>query len=368
MRFKKLLAGMTAAAMLANFGTGAFAESAVGIPTDYTLPMLSAVAEGYLASLETGSTYEINLKQVCGGANPSEITSVNVSVEGVGTATVYLDYDFNNELKSVKLGAVNTDSVDLDLTDKGIDWAGSNYRLRFATGEIDSGEIGGSVKILAVYFKNSADATVGSIIASDLVGISWQTNALSNPVSLDEWNHFFYTNKDIRLSTFDVRPGDWIKVTCHVTNAENGGATLAVNGYNDGFEYVNVPDSGEVYVRVTDAMVNNGIEFRGWNVTIDSVQFQSAKEVQDARITEKVLFVGSAELVVDHEAETQEGYVAPHMTCGRVNAQEGDIIRVEFAEIGEEGGWFRLHDRGWADICGDSFICIRRSQRDGVHA
>ncbi len=92
-----------------------------------------------------------------------------------------------------------------------------------------------------------------------------------------------------------------------------------------------------------------------YEVTIDSVQFQSAKSAPDARTSEKALFEGSSDLIIDPALADTEGYESPHVECGRVDAQPGDIIRVEFAEIGENVGWLDLHDRSWNSICGNSF-------------
>lgn len=58
---------------------------------------------------------------------------------------------------------------------------------------------------------------------------------------------------------------------------ENNNGYISVTGYNDGFEYVYIANSGEVYVRVTHAMVDYGIELRGSNATINGICFQSSK-------------------------------------------------------------------------------------------
>lgn len=358
MKFKKLIAGMTAVVMLASTCTTVFAESGLYSSAEYDLPLLAAdaaVEDGYLVQLEANSTYEIILKQVLGDADFSTITAIHVDTSG--TAIAELEYDIGTMRMLHRLGTVSAESAVLDLTDEEIDWTGSNYRLRFITEDIES-----PITISAVEFKDESGDTVSSIAAQDLKGISWQANALSEPVSIDNWEYAFFTNKDIRKSSSDVIPGEWIKVTCHATDAEIVGF-ISVYGYNGSFEYVSVPDSGEVYVRVTNAMVNNGIEFRGWNVTIESVQFQSAKDAPDARTEEKVLFSGNEQLLVDQDHKSDEDYVLPHITCGRIDAQPGDIIRVEFAEINDEsknsdGVWFDLLDRGWNSICGDSLFGV----------
>ena len=348
MRFKKLLAGMTAAAILANFSTAAFAESGASVSAEYEQPMLSAAGD-YIVSLDQYSSYEVNLAHILGDTRLADDFSIDFSVSNNTAETnVYLDYDiikadYSPENKTANLGTITSDNSSISLSDKGIDFNGTNYRLRVETTDA------GPAYISAITFNSGGTPIVYS--PETFSSISWSGSALSSPVDFTDWEYFFYTNNAIRLSDYQVTAGEWIKITCSVTNANNGG-TISVNGYDDGFEYSAIPDSGEIYVRVTQAMVDKGIEIRGQNATVSGIYFQSIKSEADIRNQQKVLFDGSAEnsFVLSSPEEGEQSA----LELGRVDAQPGDIIRVEFAQQNIDGGWFWLHNRERQDIAANS--------------
>lgn len=364
MKFRKLIAGLTAAAIAANMGVVSFAESGAVLAAGDSSALASVGVNGYLAQLTSAdSDYNFNLRQVFGDTDITDAAALNFTVEGEGTAVVSLIYNSSDgENLSKSLGVLSKDNTSFDLTDKTVPH-GENGRYGYEYDVTHSISICVSLEdnsdplsIKGFSIADSSSVTLGGLSADTVDGIQWQDNFLSESFSLgtadDRHSLYTITNSQMRKSLSDASAGELMKISYSTTDTSKGNGFVSVYPYFGEWQSVNLEESGVIYVRVTEHMAETGIEFGGWNVTIDSVQFGSAKS--DSRTVEKVLFEGSMEMA---GSDSSEDTASSELTFERVNVREGDILHVECEQLSaESNGSFTVFDGGWNTICASGYM------------
>lgn len=328
MKFRKIFAAMIAAAIVANYGIPVFAGHFFTQPVyaaDCKAPEFSdgiSTGKFFTVGEDEGAriNYEINLRAILGDLMNNQITGISFYYEGDGIPEVTLRGSERNGIAEQEyiLACTGADrsTYTIDLPDDQ-DYTTGNWRMEFRA-------FGGSLSVTKFVFDIALENgnTENYCFSTDMmVNESWSENILDEavyPCEEDEMAMFTYSAKDFRTGTFG-EVGSYARIQY---SGVDDGCWISATDYKDWYQSVDSCGRNELFVRITEDMVKNGLHISGWKAVIESIQF-SGYDLYET-LTETELFDGH---ILIGNGNEEDDYA--ELSFDRMDVKAGDIVSIE---------------------------------------
>ncbi|MGN1120591.1 MAG: hypothetical protein ACI4Q4_09540, partial [Oscillospiraceae bacterium] len=344
MHFRKIIAGMTAAVILATSTVSALAET-----PSYDLPLMTAAeASAPLAVLNAGETFRVSVSKILGD-RASELAKAVIDLDGTGEGSINWAGagDAQQEFAAAD-GAVTLENTEFVSAESGFDGI-----------EIYVSE--DSVNLNSIEFFDENGETIFTYSADSFSGFTESTVLLDQPVAIDNWDtNAAVSARTLREAGTAVAGTSYLKVDFSEVT-ENGGCMLSVFGFGDAWRWSSYNGAGSCYVAVTENMLTRGMGVRAVNTQIDKITVVNPADfepVANEYTYSSTLFEGSTTLY----SPESEDEAAPVISIDPVGAKAGDIISVTIDTAQTNDGSINFMDGEWNNLqdarFGDNFINV----------